>query len=95
MDGIHLEPGDRLYQDQTGVRPLLCRADGQASAGDGAGGTPFCVLFERFIPGAARAFIALQGTSGERDDSGKSLIAPLVSCRAAGEDRKMANRPPK
>ena len=37
MDGDHLEPRHRLYQDQLRLQALLCRAHVQATAGHGHG----------------------------------------------------------
>jgi three-Cys-motif partner protein len=40
VDGSHLEPCDRLYENQPGVQALLRRTHGKASAGHGAGALP-------------------------------------------------------
>ena len=37
MDRIHLEPGDRLHEDQPGLQALLRQTNGGEAQSDGAG----------------------------------------------------------
>ena len=50
MDGFNLESGNRLHEDQSRVQALLCGADGDSAASDGA-----AELSQRLPADASRA----------------------------------------